>query len=129
MEQTSRAVTRVLVVEDEPGIALVCVRTLAAEGFKVDVAANGQIGLEMLRQNNYDICISDIKTPHMNGIDMFQRLIQEYPQAIRHFIFTTGDVLSGNIKEFLETIKRPYLPKPFTPEELRDIVRKTLVVV
>lgn len=129
MEQTSNNRTRVLVVEDEPSIALVFVRTLTAEGFEADVAVNGRIGLDMWRQNNYDLCISDIKTPYMNGIDMFQQLLLENPQVIDKFIFTTGDVLSGNIKEFLEMSGRPYLPKPFTPEELRDIVRKMRVMV
>lgn len=120
---------KVLVVEDEPGIALVCLRTLTAEGFDVDIAVNGQIGLNMLRQNGYDLCISDIKTPYMNGIDMYQKLVEEDSEVIDQFIFTTGDVLSGNIKGFLEATGIPNLPKPFTPEELRDIVRKVMVKV
>jgi len=129
MEQNNISIKSVLVVEDEPGIARICLRTLTAEGFQVDVAVNGEIGLDMWRKKNYDLCISDIRTPHMNGIELFQQLENENPEAVKKFIFTTGDVLSGNIKEFLEASGRPYLPKPFTPEDLRAIVRKALVMV
>jgi len=129
MEQNNTGGKSVLVVEDEPGIARICLRTLTAEGFQVDVAVNGEIGLDMWRKKNYDLCLSDIRTPHMNGIELYQQLEDENPEAVKTFIFTTGDVLSGNIKEFLEETGRPYLPKPFTPEELRAIVRKALVTV
>src|SRR4030042_434661 len=112
MEQNNISIKSVLVVEDEPGIARICLRTLTAEGFQVDVAVNGEIGLDMWRKKNYDLCISDIRTPHMNGIELFQQLENENPEAVKKFIFTTGDVLSGNIKEFLEASGRPYLPKP-----------------
>lgn len=129
MEQNNISIKSVLVVEDEPGIAMICLRTLRAEGFQVDIAVNGEIGLDMWRKKNYDLCISDIRTPHMSGIELFHQLENENPEAVKKFIFTTGDVLSANVKEFLEETGRPYLPKPFTPEELRTIVRKALVAV
>jgi CheY-like chemotaxis protein len=129
MEQGNTGEKSVLVVEDEPGIAIVCLRILNAEGFRVDIAINGEIALDMWKEKKYDLCISDIRTPYMNGIEFFKRLTDQYPEAIKKFIFTTGDVMSGNVKEFLEETGKPYLPKPFTPEELRAIVRKTMVVV
>jgi len=129
MEQDNIGGKSVLVVEDEPGIARICVRTLTAEGFQVDIAVNGEIGLDMWRKKNYDLCLSDIRTPHMNGIELYRQLAGENPEAVKKFIFTTGDVLSGNVKEFLEASGRPYLPKPFIPDDLRAIVRKTLVMV
>jgi len=129
MEQTNTSGKSVLVVEDEPGIARICVRTLVAEGFQVDIAVNGEIGLEMWRKKNYDLCISDIRTPRMNGIELYQNLTYENPEATKKFIFTTGDIMSVNTKKFLEENGRPYLPKPFTPEELRAIVRKAIIMV
>jgi DNA-binding response OmpR family regulator len=129
MEQADSARKTVLVVEDEPGIARICVRTLTAEGFQVDIAVDGAIGLDMCRKKNYDLCISDIRTPYMNGIELYQQLEDENPEAVKTFIFTTGDVLSGSIKEFLEETGKLYLPKPFTPEDLRAVVRKAPVMV
>jgi CheY-like chemotaxis protein len=113
----------ILVVEDEPAIAKVCARTLRAEGFQVEVAVNGKAALELLKKREFALCLIDIRTPVMNGIDLYQHLEEEHPEAVNKVIFTTGDVLSGNIKAFLERSDRPYLAKPFTPEELRTITR------
>jgi len=116
------------VVEDEPGVAKVCARTLNAEGFQVDIAVNGKVALDMWREKSYDLCLADIRTPQMNGIELYQHLESECPEAVNKVIFTTGDVLSSNIKGFLERTNRPYLSKPFTPDELRAIVKTVMGV-
>jgi CheY-like chemotaxis protein len=113
-----------LVVEDEPVIGLVCRRTLMAEGYEVDIAMNGLIGKQMADMKSYDLCLSDIRTPGMNGIELYRYLEQAHPDLARKVIFTTGDILSGNIEEFLNEVKRPYLAKPFAPDELATVVRK-----
>ena len=119
----------VLVVEDEPYIAMVCMRTLTAEGFEVDIAVNGEVALDMWRKKEYDLCISDIRTPRMNGIELYRQLEIERPEAANKFIFTTGDMSSSNVKTFLEETSSLYLPKPFAPENLRAIVKKVFVKV
>lgn len=63
MEKIESNGKSVLVVEDEPGIAAVCMRILSREGFQVDIAVNGEVALEMWRRKNYDLCLSDIRTP------------------------------------------------------------------
>ena len=123
MEQTTNIRKKVLVVEDEPAIAMVCVRTLTGEGFCVDVAVNGVMALDMWDKGNYDLCLSDIRTPEMSGIELYQRVMIKHPEAMNKFIFATGDVLSNNVKDFLDETKRPYLTKPFTPGELRIIIK------
>ena len=129
MEQNEVKRQSVLLVEDEPCIALVCMRTLTTEGFQVDIAINGEIALEMWRKKDYDLCISDIRTPRMNGIELYRQLESECPESVYKFIFTTGDMLSGNVKTFLEETGRPCLSKPFAPENLRAIVNMVLVAV
>jgi CheY-like chemotaxis protein len=119
----------VLVVEDEPGIAAVCMRILSREGFQVDIAVNGEAALEMWRRKNYDLCLSDIRTPRMNGIELYRQLEIECPEAVKTFIFTTGDTMSVNVKTFLEETGRPYLPKPFSPENLRAIVKTVFISI
>ena len=126
MGQANANMKSILVVEDEPGIAKVCTRTLSAEGFQVEVAVNGKAALNALKEREYDLCLIDIRTPEMNGIELYGHLEEEHPATVNRVIFTTGDVLSGNIKAFLEKANRPYLPKPFTPDELRAIVRNVL---
>ena len=129
MEQNESDGRRVLVVEDEPGISAVCMRTLSREGFQVDIAVDGKIALEMWAKKIYDLCISDIRTPHMNGIELYRQLEIKCPAVAKRFIFTTGDMLSGNVKTFLESTGRPFLTKPFTPEDLRAIVNTFFVAI
>jgi len=117
---------KILVIEDEPFIGRVCTKTLTAEGFEVDVASNGLIALEMFGKKKYDLIFSDVRTPEMNGIEFYKRIKQQNPAIANHIIFTSGDVMSPDVKEFMSTNQNPFLPKPFMPDELRAIVRQTL---
>jgi CheY-like chemotaxis protein len=93
-----------------------------AEGFDVDIAMNGLIAKKMADDKSYDLCVSDIRTPDMNGIQLYEYLEQEHPELARRVIFTTGDVMSGSIAQFLNENKRPFLPKPFTRDELKQAI-------
>ena len=113
---------KVLVIEDEPVISRICERTLLTEGFEVDIACNGLVAKEMVHHKAYDLFLSDIRTPGMNGIEFYRYLEQDQPEIKHKFIFTTGDVLSTSIAQFLEEVKSPYLAKPFDPDQLREIL-------
>ncbi len=126
MTNSSAGVKRILVVEDEPGINEVCQRVLTSEGFEVDIAVNGAVAQDMLGEKNYDIYLIDIRTPVMNGKQLYQCIQEKHPKLIDRVIFTTGDMMVGDIRRFLEQTARPFLPKPFTPDELRTIARETL---
>jgi len=126
MKQPKGESKRILVVEDEPAICQVCLRTLTAEGFDVDIAVNGSIAEKMLGETDYDLCLIDIRTPIMNGNELYQHILDKYPGFAGKVIFTTGDVLDEKLTSLLDGSKRPYLPKPFTPDELRSIVKEAL---
>lgn len=115
---------RALVVEDEPIISRVCYKTLTGEGFDVDVAANGLIAKDLVGQRAYDLCLSDIRTPQMSGIELYKFLLREQPWLAAKVIFTTGDVFNNDVESFLKESNQPFLPKPFLPGKLKDIVRK-----
>ena len=117
---------RVLVVEDEPVISLVCSQALRGEGFEVDIAANGNIAEGMLEKKEYDLILIDIRTPVMNGKQLYQSINDKHPDLTDRVIFTTGDLLGGDTKSFLEQSGRLFLPKPFTPDELKTIVGEAL---
>lgn len=115
----------ILVIEDEPLISRICVQTLFSEGFKVDVAENGLIAIKMASLKAYDLFISDMRTPEMDGIQFYKYLNQNAPNLASRVVFTTGDVLSPYVSSFLGTNRCPCLPKPFIPDDLRAIVKKT----
>ncbi len=116
----------ILVVEDEHIICRVCSQTLIGEGFEVDIAANGSIAEGMLGEKEYDLVLVDIRTPVMNGKQLYQSIVERHPDLTDRVIFTTGDLLSGDTKSFLEQSGRLFLPKPFTPDELKTIVGEAL---
>ena len=126
MKTSDASVKRILVVEDEPAISDVCRRALSGEGFEVDIAVNGKVAQDMIEEKQYDLCLIDIRTPVMNGRQLYQCIQEKYPKLVNGVIFTTGDVMHGDTQSFLEQAARPFLPKPFTPEELKTTVRATL---
>jgi len=62
----------------------------------------------------------------MGGKELHQWLKKQHPKVADGVIFTTGDVMGGDTQIFLEQASRPFLPKPFTADELRAIARETL---
>ena len=118
---------KILVVEDEPAISQVCLRTLTSEGFEVEIAVNGiEAQAQLQQRDDYNLILIDIRTPLMNGEQLYQFMQEKHPTLIKRVIFTTGDVMSGDTQSFLELAGRPFLSKPFTPDELKTIVRETL---
>ncbi len=126
MKTSDSAVKRILVVEDEPTIGDMCRRVLSAEGFEVDIAVNRKVAQDMIKREQYDLCLIDIRTPTMNGKELYRWLKQEKTELIKGVVFTTGDVMSGDTQAFLESSGRTFLPKPFTPDELLSAMNKPL---
>ncbi|MBI2851604.1 MAG: response regulator [Chloroflexi bacterium] len=117
---------RILVIEDEPAIAEVCARTLTAEGFEVDIAANGRVAQQVASSKPYLLLLADIRTPAMDGKEFYNWLAENHPPLAKRVLFTSGDIIGKDTIEFLEQTGRPFLPKPFTPEELRNKVKEAL---
>ena len=126
MKKSPAEARRILVLEDEPAIGGICQRVLAGEEFEVDIAVNGKIAQDMLMKKPYDLCLLDIKTPAMSGKEFYQWLEKTHPQLLNKVIFTTGNVMGGDTMIFIEQTGKPFLPKPFTPDELKAVVRDAL---
>jgi DNA-binding response OmpR family regulator len=93
---------------------------------EVDIAANGRLAQDMIEKKHYDLCLVDIRTPKMSGAELYQWLKERYPQVTDHVVFTTGSVIDEKTMAFIEQSGRPFLPKPFTPNELTAIVEESL---
>ena len=103
-----------------------CQRILTREGFEVDIAVNGKLAQDMIEKKQYHICLIDIRTPKMNGTELYHWLQKKYPQVANRVVFTTGSVLDEKTMAFIEQSGRPFLPKPFTPDELIAVVEEAL---
>ena len=120
---------RILIVEDEPIICEICIKVLAREGYEVEVAANGWEGEVKIGEKGYDLILIDLRTPVVDGKQLYQLITQKYPEMVDRVILTSGEVMGGEIQSFLEEAGRTFLPKPFTPAELKRVVRDTLAKI
>src|SRR5881628_370703 len=116
---TGRAL-HILVVDDEPHILHYMRATLESWGHTVEVASDGAYALERALAEAFDVIICDLRMPHLSGRDMYAKLARQDPRAAERIIFATGDTVRGDTLQFLETLGRPYLHKPFTLAELRN---------
>ena len=112
----------ILVVDDEPHILYYMRATLESWGHSVEVASDGAYALERAIAGDFDVIICDLRMPHLSGRDMYQKLARQDPRAAERIIFATGDTVRGDTLQFLETLGRPYLHKPFTLSELRAVL-------
>jgi CheY-like chemotaxis protein len=117
---------RILAIDDEPIISRVSMRVLKADGFEVDIANNGLVAKEMAGKVKYDLYLCDIRMPAMNGIEFYEYLRQVYPGSESRIIFVSGDTMNHEVKAFLNDKNNLFLLKPFTPEELRKVIKKAL---
>jgi CheY-like chemotaxis protein len=116
----------ILLVDDEPGITKALPRLLQRDGHTVDTAANGQLALAQLQERSYDLILSDLRMPVLDGPGLYRALEQHAPQLCRRFIFLTGDTLSPDTLAFLTQSGVPRLTKPFTAAEARRAITQAL---
>jgi DNA-binding NtrC family response regulator len=126
MSTLDRTTKRILVVEDDASISNMCQRVLTREGFEVDIAVNAGLARDMIEKKEYHVCLVDIRTPQMSGVQLYQSLQEKHPHMVNRVIFTTGSLIGEETQTFIRQSGRPFLPKPFTPDELTEIVEKSL---
>ncbi len=114
----------ILVIDDEESMRDACTKILTKDGYKVETACDGDRGLQKVRETRPDLALIDLKMPGVSGIEVLNRIREIDPSIIS--VVITG---YATIESAVEAIKRgayDYLPKPFTPEELRIIVKRGL---
>ncbi|MBX9928865.1 MAG: hybrid sensor histidine kinase/response regulator, partial [Gemmatimonadaceae bacterium] len=113
-----------LVIDDEPAIRTAMRRFFSRRGWEVDVAVDGQDGLERIaaREVPYDVILCDLKMPRMTGPELYDRLDAAFPAARDRLIFASGDVTSVGVAEFVARTSRPVLEKPFELAALSQLV-------
>ena len=115
---------RILVVDDEPAICANCVKILAKAGHKTVSANNGQEALALIEQASFEVVITDLKMSRMGGMEVLRRIKEHAPDTM--VIVITGYSTVSSAVEVMKLGAFDYLPKPFTPEELRTVVDQAL---
>jgi signal transduction histidine kinase len=114
----------VLVIDDEESMRDSCCLILAKEGFQTETAENGLVGLEKIKETKPDIALIDLKMPGISGLEVLDKIKDIDPNIIP--IVITGYATVESAVEAMKKGAYDFLPKPFTPEELRIIIRRGL---
>jgi PAS domain S-box-containing protein len=117
---------QILVADDEIEVAQVLAELLALEGHTVDVVANGVEALDRMALTDYDLVLSDMRMPELDGPALYGEVARRRPGMERRFVFLTGDTLGPDTAAFLERAGVPSLGKPFVLAEVRRVVRSAL---
>jgi two-component system NtrC family sensor kinase len=117
---------RVLVVDDDEGVARLLCDALAKDGLTVDRARDGGEALAAVAARPYDLIVCDVKMPDMNGERFYDELCRVHPTLARTLVWTTGDTLGPEPERLVRRTGLDLLPKPFDLDELRDRVRRRL---
>ena len=114
---------KALVVDDERDIADTIGELLEREGFEVTIASDGGAALKALDHDEFDVVLSDLRMPGVNGPEMYARLKEVRPHLLGRIGFVTGDTLGTSMDAFLRETGRPVLEKPFTRAGVRCLVQ------
>lgn len=120
--------SRVLIVDDDRAITIVLSQILAADGLDVETAPDGLVALDKLALRRYDLVVTDVRMPRLDGPGLYRALARRWPELARRVIFITGDALAAETSRFLADVRAPMLLKPFDLGDLRRAVRDALNV-
>jgi signal transduction histidine kinase len=124
MAAINRSNPTILVIDDEAHVREGCRKVLARDGYEVTIAESGEVGLKMIERQHYDIILLDLMMPSLSGFDVLAQVKALHPDTV--IIVISG---YATVENSIEAMKRgafDFIPKPFSPEQLRVITRKAI---
>ncbi|MBI3506406.1 MAG: PAS-domain containing protein [Proteobacteria bacterium] len=115
---------RMLVVDDEPGIAAMLAEILEIEGAAVAVAHDGVQALALIDAGNFDAIFSDLRMPGMDGLALYRAIVSRHPKLAARIAFVTGDTLGSGLSGEIAATGVPLVDKPFQPAEIRALAAR-----
>jgi CheY-like chemotaxis protein len=116
----------ILVVEDDSSLRELIANILLLDDHDVDTARDGVEALYRIEQRTYDLIISDLQMPNLDGRGLHDALRARYGQALPRVIFVTGHAEADEYVPFLAESGDPVLTKPFSVDDLRTLVQWVL---
>jgi two-component system NtrC family sensor kinase len=117
---------KILIIDDEPSFVRALALLLQHDGYVVDTAENGQVALEQLQGDHYDLLLCDLIMPELDGVQFYDLLLRQHASLGQRVIFLTGDTLSADSMTFLEQCGQPWLTKPCRVVEVRRLIQHML---
>ncbi len=116
--------TRVLVVEDDPGVAMGLEDDLRLEGYEVELVGDGESALQRVREGTFDLLILDVMLPQKDGFEVCRTLRREGVKTA--IIMLTAQAGEADRARGLELGADDYVTKPFSPGDLRQRIKQVL---
>ena len=116
---------KILIVDDEVEMRVALETTLKREGYSLTLAGNGEQALERLNEDTFDLVLTDIKMPKMNGIDLLKKLKKQSPKTVAIMMTAYGEI--DNAVETMKEGAFDYLLKPFSAEILVATVNRSFL--
>jgi signal transduction histidine kinase/DNA-binding response OmpR family regulator len=117
---------RLLVVDDEPGICEVLRLTLEELGHTVDLAGNGLEALRKIETQQYDLILSDLNMPELDGEALYAKIVERDRRLARRIVFVTGDILNEKARNFLSGLPNHRIQKPFAVSSIETLIGNIL---
>ena len=117
---------RILVVDDEENLRDVLVEVLKRDGHEVQSAGDGIEGLRLTRDSRYDLVITDLRMPGLEGPALYEALRQQYLDDPPRVIFMSANTGLEEYARFLADTGEPALEKPFNLADMRQVVQQVL---
>jgi len=114
----------IMVVDDEAGICRNVEKILSKSSYRVTSASSGRDALEKMATGQFDLVISDILMPEMNGLELLKSLKDKWPAT--KAIMMTAYASTDTAVKAIRLGALDYIPKPFTPKELRTMVQEVI---
>lgn len=115
---------RILVVDSDPDVLELCLRSLSAEGYTVQGATSGHQAIEIARKEQFDLLLVDIVMSDLNGLEVYQSIKEFTPEMVG--VIITGSKSTEEIIKALQLGFDDFVVKPFTPGWLSSTVAKAL---
>ena len=116
---------RILIVDDEAEIRETLAEILSGAQHNVATAGSGREALERMAAEHYDVILTDIRMPDLDGRTLYREIERRWPEQARRVVFVTGDSLASTLHEFASECGRPVIEKPFVPGDVRRVVAET----
>ena len=124
MEEKAEYSARILIIDDEESILDGCRQALEKSGYAVLTTSDGPDGIHLARSEKPDLAFIDLKMPSCSGMDIIEMLSKELPGIV--LIVITGYASIVSAVEAMKKGAYDYLPKPFTPDQIRAVTKRGL---
>lgn len=115
---------KILIVDDEIELGQTLADILEPDGHAMVLVDNGRKALDCLAHEDFDIIISDLRMPVLDGPGLYKELEKTRPHYLSRIIFVTGDTLSIPVRDFLHSYALDVIEKPYSPEDVRGALSR-----